>query len=99
MELLLVVVSQAAPREFASSQNGQNTTVKCVEVTLNDGINEYIASAFAEKAQKLIDHPLKAGAFIRGSLSFNVRVAKTNDGKEWPVQQVRLNNWGVISEP
>lgn len=96
MEILATVVQQFPAREFASSQDGQNKTVKCVELKLCDGLNTYIVSAFAERAQSLIDHPIKEGSFVRANLSFSVRNAKSNDGKEWMFQQVRLDGISTI---
>lgn len=93
----MFVTSQAEAREFEATQNGQTIKVKAVDVTLSDGINTIVASAYDKKAQQLIDHPLKAGTFLNADLTFSVRKTKNEKG-EWSVQQVRLNNYGVIAE-
>lgn len=93
-----MVVSQATAREFQGTSNGQPSTVKVVDVTLSDGINQFICSAFDKLAQRLIDHPLKTNAFINADLQFSVRTGKTEKGTEFAVQQVRLANYGIIAD-
>lgn len=91
---MFIVTSQSEAREFGSDSE----KIKAVDVTLSDGINTIVCTAFDKKAQQLVDHPLKAGCMINADLSFTVRTVK-NDKGEWPVQQVRLNNFGVLVDP
>ncbi|MBO7629010.1 MAG: hypothetical protein J6S87_03565 [Bacteroidales bacterium] len=97
MEKYFVVVSQSEARQFDGKSDGQSTTIKAVDVLLSDGINQIIASAYDKKAQQLIDKPLKPGAFINADLTFSTKEVKT-EKSAWLSQQVRLNNYAVISE-
>lgn len=94
--MMLVFVSQSEAREFKSTTSGKEETVKVVEVTLGNGLNLFTASAFDKQAQRLIDHPVNAGALVVADLIFSVRTAKTEKG-EFPVQQVRLANYSVLT--
>lgn len=94
MEKMLIVVSQAAAREF----QGSDGTVKVVDLNLSDGINQFLVSAFDKQAQRLIDNPLSAGSLINADLQFSVRNYKTEKG-EFASQQVRLAAYGVIVNP
>lgn len=91
---MLIVVSQAAAREF----QGSDGTVKVVDLNLSDGINQFLVSAFDKQAQRLIDNPLAAGSLINADLQFSVRNYKTEKG-EFTSQQVRLAAYGVIVNP
>lgn len=99
MEQLVIIKSVSPAREFASTQNGQTTNVKCIDVVLGDGLNNFVATAFHSIAQQIIDHPLPIGALVNADLSFSVRTAKNDKGQEWLSQQVRLNNYAVLVEP
>ena len=99
MEKLLMVVSQATAREFQGTSNGQPSTVKVVDVTLSDGINQFLVSAFDKQAQRLIDEPLKAGGMINADLQFSIRKSKNEKGVETSWQHVRLANYGIIVNP
>lgn len=94
MEKMMIVVSQAAAREF----QGNDGTVKVVDLNLSDGINQFLASAYDKQAQRLIDQPLPAGSLITADLQFSVRNFKTDKG-EFASQQVRLTAFGVIVKP
>ena len=98
MEKMLLVVSQGATREFDSTKNGQTTKVKALDLELTDKVNTFIIGVAGDKANQLHDHPLKAGTLINADLSFYKKMVKTEKG-EFPQQQVRLNNYGVIVEP
>ena len=99
MEQLVIIKSVSPAREFESTQNGQTGSVKCIDVVLGDGLNNFVATAFNAVAQKIIDHPMKIGALVNVDLSFSVRNAKNDKGQEWYSQQVRLNNYAVLVEP
>lgn len=94
MEKMVIVVSQATAREF----QGNDGTVKVVDLTLSDGINQFLASAFDKQAQRLIDTPLAPGSLINADLQFSIRNYKTEKG-EFASQQVRLVAFGVIVNP
>lgn len=99
MEKLVIINSVSPAREFASTQNGQVSNVKCIDVTFTDGLNNFVATAFNSVAQQIIDHPIKMGTLVSADLSFSVRTGKNDKGQEWYAQQVRLNNYSVIVEP
>lgn len=92
MEKLMIVVAQDAPRSFDVTSNGQTKTVKSVDVTLTDGLNTFLCSAYENEAQRLIDKPLTKGAWVMADLTFSVRTSKTEKG-ERGFQQVRLNKF------
>lgn len=96
MEKIMIVVSVSEPRTF---KGNDGSDVKVVGVTLSDGINTIHAETIDKKAQALIDHPVPAGSLVNADITFSVSIVKTQDGKEFPRQNVRLNAWGVIVSP
>lgn len=96
MEKLMILVALSEVRTFRGNDGAD---VKAIDVTLSDGINTIIAGAIEKRAQQLIDHPIKAGALVNVDLSFSVSNIKTNDGKEFPRQNVRINQIAALVNP
>ena len=95
MEKLLIVTSQENEREFDGSRNGMSEKVLAIDLTLTDGLNNFVCTAFDREAMKLKQNPLKVGTWITADLTFDVRVADTEKGKR-AFQTVRLNKYVVL---
>lgn len=96
MEKLMIVVSTSKARSFKGSDGND---VKVVGLTLSDGINTIYAEAIDKKAQLLLDHPVPSGSLLNVDISFSVSTVKNKEGKEFPLQNIRLNSWGTIVSP
>lgn len=94
MEKLVIVVSQAAAREF----QGNDGPVTAVDLNLSDGLNQFLVTAYDKTALRLAKDPLPVGSLINAEMQFSVRNVKTEKG-EFANQQVRLSNYGVIVKP
>lgn len=93
---MMILVSTSEVRTF---KGNDGTDIKAIDVTLTDGINTIVAGAVDKKAQQLLDHPIPAGSLVNVDLTFTVSAVKTNDGKEFPRQNVRLNNFSSLANP
>lgn len=96
MEKIMIVASVSEARSFKGNDGND---IKVVGVTLSDGINTVYAEAIDKKAQLLLDHPVPVGSLINADITFSVSQVKTQDGKEFLRQNVRLNSWGLIVSP
>ena len=95
MEKLLIVTSQENVREFETNRNGQKDKVLAIDLTLTDGLNNFICTAFDREAMRLKESPLKKGDWITADLTFDVRVSETEKGKR-AFQSVRLNKYVLL---
>lgn len=95
MERLLIVTSQENEREFETTRNGEKDKVLAIDLTLTDGLNNFICTAFEKEAIRLKKSPLKKGDWIMADLTFDVRVSETEKGKR-AFQSVRLNKYVLL---
>ena len=94
MEMQVFVLSQEPERVFKTTENGQEKEVKAVDLTLSDGLNNFLVSAYEKNAQRLIDHKLERGAWIRADVTFIVKTLEAKDGKPARAfQTCKLNNY------
>lgn len=84
MEKRVKVLLQSGARSFAA-QNGEQVTV--VDVLLDDGLNQYIASAFDKEALALSQQPLVCQE-KEYTVDLQMTVNKTQEGKYF--QKVKL---------
>ena len=84
MEKRVKVLLQSGARSFAA-QNGEQVTV--VDVLLDDGLNQYFASAFDKEALALSQQPLVVQE-REYAVDLQLSVNKSQDGKYF--QKVRL---------
>ena len=96
----MMFIKEMLPLEEISvtNQKGQPDVLKKQTYVLSDGINTIAGEAvgnFAEVAQQL---KLKVGGWVQVSLEFSVNDRKTQDGREFKAQRVRIINisplWG-----
>lgn len=95
MQGMFILSAQAEPRTFKVTKDGQETTVKVIDLTLTNGIDTLLASAFDQWAQRLIDMPVEIGSTLMCDISFSIKTTK----EEKAFQSVRLNNFAVLYGP
>ena len=89
MELQVFLAEKAEVRTFESQVNGQVKSNKAIDVVLTDGLNEFVATAYNDEAEKLAQLPLPACLFA--DLRFSLREAQGQDGKTRRFQQIRIS--------
>ena len=96
----MMFIKEMLPLEEISvtNQTGQPDVLKKQTYVLSDGINTIAGETvgnFAEAAQQL---KLKVGGWVQVSLEFSVNDRKTQDGRDFKAQRVRILNisplWG-----
>ena len=96
----MMFIKEMLPLEEISvtNQKGQPDVLKKQTYVLSDGINTIAGETvgnYAEAAQQL---KLKVGGWVQVSLEFSVNDRKTQDGREFKAQRVRIINisplWG-----
>ena len=92
MQGMFILSAQAEPRTFKVTKDGQETTVKVIDVTLTNGIDTLLASAFDQQAQRLIDNPVTVGSTLMCDISLSIKTSKEDKA----FQSVRLNNFAVL---
>lgn len=93
MEFLCNVAKVFPERTIEGTRDGQRRTTTVVECLLDDGLNQFLASAFDVK---VVDFP-KEKAVIRCDLTFSVRETE-KDGSKRYFQSIRINRYVVMSE-
>ena len=91
MEIQVFLAEKAEVRTFESQVNGQTKTTKAIDVVLTDGLNEFVATAYNDEAEKLAQLPLPACLFA--DLRFYSREAQGQDGKTRKFQQIRISTF------
>ena len=89
MELHVFLAEKAEVRTFESQVNGQVKSSKAIDVVLTDGLNEFVATAYNDEAEKLAQ--LEIPAIIFADLRFYTREAQGQDGKTRKYQQIRIS--------
>ena len=89
MELQVFLAEKAEVRTFESQVNGQVKTTKALDVVLTDGLNEFVATAYNDEAEKLSQLPVPSCLFV--DLRFYSREAQGQDGKTRKFQQIRIS--------
>lgn len=92
MQGMFILSAQAEPRTFKATKDGQETTVKVIDLTLTNGIDTLLASAFDQQAQRLIDNPVALGSTLMCDISLSIKTTK----EEKAFQSVRLSNFAVL---
>ena len=96
----MMFIKEMLPLEEISvtNQKGQPDVLKKQTYVLSDGINTIAGETvgnYAEAAQQL---KLKVGGWVQVSLEFSVNDRKTQEGREFKAQRVRILNisplWG-----
>ena len=96
----IMFIKEVLPMEQiqVTNRQGQPDVLKLQTYVLSDGINTIAGEAvgnFAEAAQQL---KLKVGGWVQVSLEFSVNDRKTQDGRDFKAQRVRIINisplWG-----
>ena len=96
----MMFIKEMLPLEEISvtNQKGQPDVLKKQTYVLSDGINTIAGETvgnYAEAAQQL---KLKVGGWVQVSLEFSVNDRKTQDGRDFKAQRVRIINisplWG-----
>lgn len=96
----MMFIKEMLPLEEISvtNQKGQPDVLKKQTYVLSDGINTIAGETvgnYAEAAQQL---KLKVGGWVQVSLEFAVNDRKTQDGRDFKAQRVRILNisplWG-----
>lgn len=96
----MMFIKEMLPLEEISvtNQKGQPDVLKKQTYVLSDGINTIAGETvgnYAEAAQQL---KLKVGGWVQVSLEFSVNDRKTQDGRDFKAQRVRILNisplWG-----
>ena len=96
----MMFIKEMLPLEEISvtNQKGQPDVLKKQTYVLSDGINTIAGETvgnYAEAAQQL---KLKVGGWVQVSLEFSVNDRKTQDGRNFKAQRVRILNisplWG-----
>jgi len=91
MELQVFLAEKAEVRTFESQVNGQTKTTKALDVVLTDGLNEFVATAYNDEAEKLAQLPVPSCVFA--DLRFYSREAEVQNGTKRKFQQVRIQNF------
>ena len=96
----IMFIKEVLPMEQiqVTNRQGQPDVLKLQTYVLSDGINTIAGEAmggFAEAASQL---KLKVGGWVQVSLEFSVNDRKTQEGREFKAQRVRILNisplWG-----
>ena len=96
----IMFIKEVLPMEQiqVTNQKGQPDVLKVQTYVLSDGANTIAAETvgnYAEAAQQL---KLKVGGWVHVSLEFTVNDRKTQDGRKFKAQRVRILNisplWG-----
>lgn len=97
MQKILKCVAQApmTEREWTNSNN-EKRIIKSVKVTFTDGIDTFVAEATDALAEQLNRDPLETNALYNVFLNFTTRAAKTQNGEEWVMNNVRIKQIAKI---
>lgn len=92
MQGMFILSAQAEARAFKVTKDGQETTVKVIDLTLTNGIDTLLASCFDQQAQRLLDFPVALGSTLMCDISLSIKTSKEDKA----FQSVRLNNFTVL---
>lgn len=97
MQKILKCVAQApmTEREWTNSNN-EKKIIKSVKVTFTDGIDTFVAEATDALAEQLNREPLEPQALYNAIITMTTRTAKTQNGEEWVMNNVRIKQIAKI---
>jgi hypothetical protein len=96
----IMFIKEVLPMEQiqVTNRQGQPDVLKLQTYVLSDGINTIAGEAMGNFAEAATQLKLKVGGWVQVSLEFSVNDRKTQEGREFKAQRVRILNisplWG-----
>ena len=93
-----IIKSIGEPREFESTDlKGVKRTVTAVDVVMESASDEFVATAYDNPAEKLLNHA-SIGDYAFAELRFSAKTKKREDGSNYAVQSVCILNIHILKQ-